>query len=84
VAEQPAANLHRRGQFDECASTDMGNVSQVIPAIHPYIGIDSPPAVNHARVRRSGRVPGSGRSEMQGALALAGSDGRRHRRFGPM
>lgn len=29
------------------ASTDMGNVSQVIPAIHPYIGIDSLPAVNH-------------------------------------
>ncbi|SUB58018.1 amidohydrolase AmiB1 [Mycolicibacterium smegmatis] len=29
------------------ASTDMGNVSQVLPAIHPYIGIDSLPAVNH-------------------------------------
>lgn len=29
------------------ASTDMGNVSQVIPAIHPYIGIGSLPAVNH-------------------------------------
>ena len=29
------------------ASTDMGNVSQTIPAIHPYIGIDSLPAVNH-------------------------------------
>ena len=31
------------------ASTDMGNVSRVIPAIHPYIGIDSLPAVNHQR-----------------------------------
>ncbi|MFZ0323965.1 MAG: M20 family metallopeptidase [Actinomycetes bacterium] len=29
------------------ASTDMGNVSQVVPAIHPYVGIDSAPAVNH-------------------------------------
>ncbi|KGI67416.1 M20 family metallopeptidase [Mycolicibacterium rufum] len=29
------------------ASTDMGNVSQQIPAIHPYIGIGSLPAVNH-------------------------------------
>ncbi len=29
------------------ASTDMGNVSQVVPAIHPYIGIDSLPATNH-------------------------------------
>jgi amidohydrolase len=31
------------------ASTDMGNVSRVIPAIHPMIGIRSLPAVNHQR-----------------------------------
>jgi amidohydrolase len=29
------------------ASTDMGNVSLAIPSIHPMIGIDSYPAVNH-------------------------------------
>lgn len=29
------------------ASTDMGNVSQVLPVIHPYFGIGSWPAVNH-------------------------------------
>src|SRR5207249_3663153 len=29
------------------ASTDMGNVSLVVPSIHPTIGIDSLPAVNH-------------------------------------
>ncbi|WP_295121927.1 M20 family metallopeptidase [uncultured Leifsonia sp.] len=29
------------------ASTDMGNVSQVVPAIHPYIGVNSLPATNH-------------------------------------
>ncbi len=29
------------------ASTDMGNVSQVVAAIHPYIGIGSLPALNH-------------------------------------
>lgn len=29
------------------ASTDMGNVSQRIPSIHPLISIDSLPAVNH-------------------------------------
>jgi amidohydrolase len=29
------------------ASTDMGNVSQALPAIHPAIGIDSLPATNH-------------------------------------
>lgn len=28
-------------------STDMGNVSQVVPSIHPFIGIGSFPAVNH-------------------------------------
>lgn len=29
------------------ASTDMGNVSQAVPAIHPYFGIGSWPALNH-------------------------------------
>lgn len=29
------------------ASTDMGNVSQAIPSIHPMIGINSLPAANH-------------------------------------
>lgn len=29
------------------ASTDMANVSQVVPAIHPYIGLDSYPISNH-------------------------------------
>ena len=28
-------------------STDMGNISLALPAIHPMIGIDSLPAVNH-------------------------------------
>ncbi len=31
------------------ASTDMGNVSLAVPSIHPYIGIDSLPAVNHQK-----------------------------------
>jgi len=31
------------------ASTDMGNVSHVIPSIHPMISIDSLPAVNHQK-----------------------------------
>jgi len=33
------------GRFS--ASTDMGNVSMAIPSIHPMIGIDCLPAVNH-------------------------------------
>ncbi|MBR7835173.1 M20/M25/M40 family metallo-hydrolase [Actinospica durhamensis] len=36
----PARRMNR-------ASTDMGNVSQVVPAIHPYVGIRSLPALNH-------------------------------------
>src|SRR5690606_35040596 len=37
------------GPFVEraAASTDMGNVSRRLPAIHPLVGIDSSPAVNH-------------------------------------
>lgn len=31
------------------ASTDMGNVSQVVPAIHPYIGVGSWPVLNHQK-----------------------------------
>lgn len=31
------------------ASTDMGNVSLTVPAIHPYIGVGSLPAVNHQK-----------------------------------
>jgi amidohydrolase len=33
--------------FSAAGSTDMGNVSRRMPAIHPIIGIDSLPAVNH-------------------------------------
>jgi hypothetical protein len=29
------------------ASTDMGNVSQIVNAIHPYVGINSGTALNH-------------------------------------
>ncbi|GAA0461919.1 peptidase M20 [Paractinoplanes deccanensis] len=36
----PAREMNR-------ASTDMGNVSQLVPAIHPYVGIGSLPALNH-------------------------------------
>lgn len=50
------ANAERLGRvFDRAsparrmnrASTDMGNVSQVVPALHPYVGIGSWPVLNH-------------------------------------
>lgn len=54
------------------ASTDMGNVSQRIPAIHPYIGIDSLPAVNHQLEFAAAAIsPAADRAATDGALALA-------------
>jgi len=47
------ANAERLGRrfiepgIGALGSTDMGNVSQVLPAIHPMIGIESLPVVNH-------------------------------------
>ncbi|UGT43539.1 M20 family metallopeptidase [Nocardia yamanashiensis] len=56
------------------ASTDMGNVSQLIPAIHPYIGIDSMPAVNHQPEFATATVtPVAEAAIGQGAAALAGT-----------
>ena len=42
VSRTPAVSLDRAA-----GSTDMGNVSLTIPSIHPAIGINSLPAVNH-------------------------------------
>ena len=54
------------------ASTDMGNVSQVVPAIHPYIGIDSLPAVNHQPAFAAATVtPAADRAVRDGAVLLA-------------
>ncbi|MGV9797056.1 M20 family metallopeptidase [Mycobacterium sp. NPDC003449] len=64
VGEQ-AARMNR-------ASTDMGNVSQVVPAIHPYIGIGSLPALNHQREFADHCVGEQAeRAIRDGALALA-------------
>lgn len=53
------------------ASTDLGNVSQVVPAIHPYIGIDSLPALNHQREFAAHCVgPAAERAIHDGAVAL--------------
>jgi amidohydrolase len=54
------------------ASTDMGNVSQVVPAIHPYIGIGSLPALNHQREFADHCVgPDADRAIVDAATALA-------------
>ncbi|MCA1697289.1 MAG: amidohydrolase, partial [Actinobacteria bacterium] len=55
-------------------STDMGNVSLAIPSIHPGIGIDSLPAVNHQPEFAAHCVtPAADHALRDGALALAWS-----------
>ncbi len=61
----PAGRMNR-------ASTDMGNVSCVIPAMHPYIGIDSLPAVNHQQEFAAHCVsPAADAAVLDGSAAMA-------------
>ncbi len=54
------------------ASTDMGNVSRVIPSIHPMVGIESFPAVNHQPEFAAHCItPVADRALVEGAIALA-------------
>ena len=54
------------------ASTDMGNVSIAIPSIHPMIGINSLPAVNHQPEFAAHCVmPDADKALLDGALAMA-------------
>ena len=53
-------------------STDMGNVSLALPAIHPLIGINSRPAVNHQREFTAAcAMPDADHAIVDGALAMA-------------
>lgn len=54
------------------ASTDMGNVSRRVPAIHPYLSIDSLPAVNHQKEFAQAAVtPAADVAVADGAFLLA-------------
>ncbi|HTW22086.1 MAG TPA: M20 family metallopeptidase [Candidatus Baltobacteraceae bacterium] len=53
-------------------STDMGNVSLAMPSIHPMIGINSLPAVNHQPEFTAHCVsPDADKAMIDGALAMA-------------
>ena len=53
-------------------SSDMGNVSQVVPSIHPMLAIESDGAVNHQAEFAAATITDSGnRSIRDGALAMA-------------
>lgn len=54
------------------ASTDMGNVSLALPAIHPMIGINSLPAVNHQPEFTAHCIKADAdKAVLDGALAMA-------------
>ena len=53
-------------------SSDMGNVSQVVPAIHPMLGIDCGEAVNHQPEFADHTITSSGEQAIRdGALGMA-------------
>jgi amidohydrolase len=53
-------------------SSDMGNVSQVVPSIHPMLGIETGGAVNHQAEFAAATITPSGDKAMRdGALAMA-------------
>jgi amidohydrolase len=68
---RPFADAAPAGQMNR-ASTDMANVSLRVPAIHPYLGIDSLPAVNHQREFAAHCVSAAAdRCVIDGAAAMA-------------
>jgi amidohydrolase len=57
---------------DSYGSLDMGNVSHVVPAIHPYIGLDSPGLIAHTREFADLTITDNSHQVLsRGALALA-------------
>ena len=52
-------------------STDMGNVSHVVPAIHPGIHIDSPHSNHHPGFAATTITPSGEQAIRDGALAMA-------------
>ncbi|QUH02282.1 amidohydrolase [Saccharopolyspora erythraea] len=54
------------------AATDMGNVSHRVPSIHPMLGLDCLPAVNHQpEFAAACATPAADRAVLDGAVALA-------------
>jgi amidohydrolase len=54
------------------AATDMGNVSHRVPSIHPMLGLDCLPAVNHQPEFAAACVtPVADRAVLDGAIAMA-------------
>jgi amidohydrolase len=70
-AEALGRRFHERPDRG-AGSTDMGNVSLALPSIHPTIGIDALPAVNHQPEFTAKCVtPDADRAVVDGAVAMA-------------
>ena len=76
-AENSAAigrRMHRMSEYDPAAtgSTDMANVSYVVPTIHPTLDIGAAPAVNHQKDFAAHTLAPTGEAAItDGALAMA-------------
>ncbi len=71
-AESLGRTFPAPAQTSVSGSTDMGNVSQVLPSIHPMLGIDSLPAVNHQPEFTAHCISAAAdQAVMHGALAMA-------------
>ncbi len=56
----------------QAGSTDMGNVSKLVPTIHPMLGINCRPAVNHQKEFAAHTITADGdRAIFDGALGMA-------------
>ena len=81
LADTCRAEMHRLGRQPvgreyEAAlpmgSTDMGNVTQVLPGIHPVIGVDAGGATVHQRAFAAAAAgPSADRAVVEGAVMLA-------------
>ena len=66
--------MGRMEDFDpsEGGSSDMGNVSHIVPSIHPMLGINSAPWVNHQKEFAAHTVTPDGDAAIRdGAIAMA-------------
>lgn len=78
LADAYSANVRDLGEtIDDSlragsGSTDMGNVSQVVPSIHPYVAIAQPGIAGHSVEFRAAAADEGGRRGMEvGAAAMA-------------
>jgi amidohydrolase len=78
IFERNAAELGRtmlRGEAlppSQSGSTDMGNVSQIVPTLHPFIGVDCFPTVNHQKEFADHTITPKGEQAIyDGAVAMA-------------